>query len=162
MKKISILFVFALLLMAGTSLKAQPYKTALGLRATYWWGLTVKHNMSDRGAIEGILHTRWGGFILTGLYEHHFPALGVDGLRWYLGGGAHIGFWGNKYNNGNYWFDDNNSSRVGIGFDLIGGLEYTIPSVPINLSIDYKPGFNVYPGAVPYGDDGAFSIRYVF
>ena len=162
MKKLSILFVFVALFFASSSLKAQAYNTGVGLRLTAWWGLTVKHNLNEKAAIEGLLNTRWGGFIITGLYEHHFPAFGQDGLRWYFGGGAHVGFWGNKYNNGNYWFDDNGRSQVGIGLDLIGGIEYTLPSIPLNFSLDIKPGFNFIPSATPYYDDGALSIRYVF
>ncbi len=56
-------------------------------------GLTVKHFISQRSALEGLLSTRWRGFEITGLYEVHNNAFDVERLNWYFGGGGHIGFW---------------------------------------------------------------------
>mgnify|MGYP001615571992 CR=1 FL=1 len=48
-----------------------------------------------------------------------------------------------------------------LGVDGIIGLEYVFDGVPINLSLDYKPSFNITPGFFdPSG--GALSIRYYF
>jgi len=48
---------------------AQDYKTGIGLRGDYFNGLTVKHFIASKAAIEGILSSRWQGFQVTGLYE---------------------------------------------------------------------------------------------
>ena len=162
MKRFTLIFLFIGMAWTNSLLKAQPEGLSLGVRLTNWWGLTAKYNFSEVGAIEGIANTRWGGYIIHGLYEHHFPAFKIQGMRWYVGGGAHIGFWSDRYNNGNYWFADSRSGGVGIGLDLIGGLEYTIPDLPLNISLDIKPGFNFVPSALPFYDDGAISVRYVF
>lgn len=161
MKKFALLITLMLFLAVGQVAKAQTYTTGIGLRLTNWYGLTIKHHLSDANAIEGILNTRWGGLLITGLYEHHFPAFGQDGLRWYVGIGGHIGFW-NRYDNRNRWFYDDNDARTAVGIDLIGGIEYTIPDVPINLSLDFKPGINLVPYSYWIYDDLALSVRYVF
>ena len=49
---------------------AQDYRTGIGLRAGVPYGLTIKHFLTKSNALEGILASRWGGFIITGLYEN--------------------------------------------------------------------------------------------
>lgn len=161
MKKYAFLLLLPLMMLSRNEVKAQ-YQTALGVRAALALGLTVKHHLDDVNALEGIVQTRWGGILITGLYEIHFPAFQTSGLRWYLGGGAHVGVWGN--NSGSPWFADNGNGDGGsvIGVDGIIGLEYTLEDVPINLSIDYKPTFNFVPQTYFNSDNGAISIRYVF
>ncbi|MDA3780992.1 MAG: hypothetical protein PF487_12345, partial [Bacteroidales bacterium] len=99
---------------------AQEYNTGIGFRGGFSNGLTVKHFMGEKNAIEGILTTRWQGFNITGLYEIHNRAFEVEGLNWYYGFGGHIGFW-----NGSdvSWADDDASYSV-IGVDGVLGLEY--------------------------------------
>lgn len=162
MRKLTLVFTLTLLILLGAKAQAQSYTTGIGLRIAPWYGFTIKHHLSDDTAIEGIIHTRWRGLLVTVLYEKHFPAFGQDGLRWYIGAGGHVGFWNdNRYRN-NPWFYDHPNSHVGIGVDLIGGIEYTIPDVPINISLDIKPGFNIVPGFYTIYDDGALSVRFVF
>lgn len=157
MKKIFWLALFSFMGLGIQQANAQ-YTTAIGIRGALSPGVSIKHHLAPDNAIEAILVTRWGGVIATGLYEVHFPALGVDNLRWYIGGGGHVGIWSN--NNNNPWFDSDGA--VVIGLDGIGGLEYTIPDLPINVSIDWKPGFNLVGHTGFWADDGALSIRYVF
>ena len=95
MKKIILTFTLALFITALAS--AQDYDTGVGLRLGFSNGLTVKHFLSQRSAVEGLLSTRWHGFELTGLYEVHDNAFDVDRLNWYFGGGGHIGFWNGDY-----------------------------------------------------------------
>ncbi len=82
-------------------------------------------------------------FLITGLYEYENIAFNAPGLNWYMGGGAHIGFW-NKYNSKANWWNYNNhpDSYTVFGVDFIIGLEYAFGQVPLNIAIDYKPGFN--------------------
>jgi hypothetical protein len=49
-----------------------------------------------------------------------------------------------------------------IGIDGILGLEYNFVEVPINLSIDWKPSFNIVNNHDFWADGGALSIRYIF
>lgn len=48
----------------------QDYNTGIGLRAGYSNGLTIKHFIGERNAVEGIISSRWQGFNITGLYEY--------------------------------------------------------------------------------------------
>ena len=149
--------LFVLLASAGT-LQAQ-YTNAIGIRGALAPGLTLKHHLTHDHAVEAIVQTRWRGVMVTGLYEVHFPALGVDNLRWYLGGGGHLGVWSQTTSN-NPWFE--NEGGVVIGFDGIGGIEYTLEDIPLNFSLDWKPGFNLIGHSGLYASDGALSIRYAF
>jgi hypothetical protein len=138
---------------------AQDYTTGIGFRGGLSNGLTVKHFISSNTAIEGILSTRWQGFEITGLYEIHNEAFNTDQLKWYYGFGGHIGFWdGNNAS----WADNKDKSYTVIGIDGILGLEYSFKEVPINLSLDWKPTFNLIGYSGFWGDGGALSIRYIF
>jgi len=151
MKKI--LFVSIVLITAGLiNLKAQDYKTSAGIRAGLSTGITLKHFIATSDAVEGILTTRYGGFNVTGLYERHGGAFDTDHLYYFYGGGAHIGMWAEK---------DSPTYTV-IGIDGIIGLEYVFTEIPFNLSLDWKPGFNLIGYSGFWGDEVALSFRYTF
>lgn len=156
MRKLSLTVI--LLLCILTLSEAQDYKTGIGFRGGFSQGLTLKHFINSKNAIEGLLLTRWSGFGITGLYEIHNEAFDVPTLKWYYGFGAHIGFW-----NGDYvsWGTPGNSYSV-FGLDGIIGIEYSFNEAPINIGLDWKPAVNLfgYPGF--WADGGAISIRYIF
>ena len=156
MKKLILTFVvsFCLLIIAG----AQDYKTGIGLRGGLYYGLTVKHFISEKAALEGLLSTRWSGFEITGLYEVHNRAFDVDRLNWYFGGGAHIGVYNGNHTN----WGTVGTNYTNIGIDGILGLEYNFNEIPLNLSLDWKPSFNLAGYSGFWGDGGALSIRYIF
>ncbi len=148
--------VFALMMGLGllNESKAQTYATGIGLRAGVSNGLTVKHFIQSDVALEGILHTRWEGLVITGLYEVHKNIREVRGLRWFYGGGAHIGSWNSR--------SDKYPGTTILGIDGIIGLDYKFADAPINLSLDYKPAFNIINGGGFWGDEVALSIRFTF
>jgi hypothetical protein len=155
-RKVVFLIAFALLL-SFSATKAQPYKTGLGVRLGTFSGLTVKHFVSSKNALEGILSFRWGGTAITGLYEWQKQIKGAPGLDWEIGLGGHIGFWdSNKY----YWARDNSSAIVGLDFIL--GLEYTFKDAPFSIGLDWKPAFNIIGDDHWWSDGAALSIRYNF
>jgi len=157
MKKI--FHTLALLITFTIALNAQDYNTGVGIRGGLSNGLTVKHFISSNTALEGLLSLRWKGAYIAGLYEIHAPAFDVPRLNWYYGFGGHLGFW-NGYND-HRWFDDDKSYTV-LGVDGIVGLEYNIEAIPFNVSLDWKPGFNVIGHFGFWGDELALSIRYIF
>lgn len=147
-----------LLVLSTGNLMAQDYKTAVGLRGGAGLGITVKHFINEKAALEGIVNSRWDGFNITGLYEVHVNAFNTTGLNWYYGGGAHIGFWdGNNVP----WINDVDSYTI-IGIDFIGGLEYRMEDFPLVVSVDWKPAINFSGYTGFWGDNGAFSVRYCF
>jgi hypothetical protein len=153
------LLLFSFLTVGNESFAQTDYKTAIGLRAGSGNGLTVKHFITDRNALEGILYARWNGLIVGGLYEVHRDIRDVRGLQWFYGGGAHLGTWNNRANP--RWGNPNESYTV-VGIDGIVGLDYKIQTIPINLSLDWKPAFNFTGNAGFWGDEVALSIRYTF
>ena len=134
----------------------RDYNTIIGLRGGWFNGITVKHFIGENKALEGILSTRWLGFNITGLYKIHHNAFDVTGLNWYYGGSGHIGFWEGS----NVKWSSNNNAYTVIGIDGILGLEYNFDEILINISIDWKPAFNII-GHTSFWGDGAFSIRYI-
>jgi hypothetical protein len=157
MKKL--IFLLVLSLLSVVTLNAQDYNTGIGIRGGLSNGLTVKHFIGSDTAIEGLLSTRWRGFNITGLYEIHDQAFDTPRLNWYYGFGGHIGFWGGYKNHP--WFEDDASYTV-IGIDGIIGIEYNIEPIPFNISLDWKPGFNIIGYTGFWGDELAFSLRYIF
>ena len=160
-----------------TSTGDQSYRTGLGLRLGYESGLTIKHFVNANGAIEGILSRGWGygGFRITGLYEFQKAFANGKGLQWYAGIGAHIGFYNGNYygykyygyygegyydKNGNWHPTGYRDHYTTVGIDGILGLEYVFADVPLSLSLDIKPYFDIIGRGDRFGD-GALSIRYV-
>jgi hypothetical protein len=149
-----------LILFAAFSLSSygQDYRTSLGLRAGLPYGLTVKHFLNKYNALEGMLASSWGGFVITGLYENEHWTGEYPGLNWFWGFGGHAGFW-----------DAGRNPRIEatytgavIGADAILGLEYTFDEIPLNLSLDLLPTINLIGNTGWGGINGALSVRYVF
>jgi hypothetical protein len=138
---------------------SQNYKSAIGLRLGYPVSVTYKHFISDPGAIEVFAGFRTWEFYswinIGGLYQHHNPISGVDGLQWYFGGGASVFFWNYKNN-----FADS-GSNTSVGILGVLGLDYKFDSAPVNLSVDWVPTFFVNGYGSGFGGGyGAFSARY--
>ena len=156
MKKI--IFVM-IVIAAATGLFAMDYGTGIGVRGGLSNGITVKHFINEKTAVEGLLSSRWGGLNITGLYEiHNATAFDVTHLNWYYGLGAHIGFWSGKDVK---WAEDDKDYTV-IGIDGIIGIEYNFEELPFNIGLDWKPAFNLTGNTEFWGDGGALSLRFVF
>ncbi len=138
---------------------AQDYLTGLGLRGGLSNGITVKHFINERDAVEGILTTRWQGFKITGMLERHMVAFDTDGLFFFYGAGAHIGFW-SGYDD-HPWFDNTDTHSV-LGIDGVIGLEYVFAEIPVSLGLDWKPEFNLIGYTGFAADEFALSVRYLF
>lgn len=162
------LFVGVFLIIAlPESAQAQigaDYKTSVGVRLSPWYGVSAKHFMSSSDALEGILNSRWDALKITGLYERHALAFDEPGLKFYYGGGAHVGFFGTRY--GNYWgpVDYRGHGGAILGLDGILGIEYTIQDqeIPLNVSLDWKPVFDLVPWPGFRGVEVAVTVRYIF
>jgi hypothetical protein len=137
---------------AQSNIGSHDYKTALGVKF-YPGAVTLKHFIKDDAAIEGIGYFWNRGSRITGLYEFHGDISGVDGLKWYIGPGAHVGFYNTKYGGGS-----------SVGVDGVLGLDYKIREAPIDFSLDWQPSFefgNNYGNGFS-GNWGGLAIRYVF
>ncbi|MCF8309286.1 MAG: hypothetical protein K9I68_09785 [Bacteroidales bacterium] len=155
----SFIFIIAL---AATTYGQNDYNQAIGVRGGLYNGVTYKKALSSNNYLEILGSIRWGGAVVTGLYEVT-KNLDPDTprLNWYYGFGAHIGLW-SDYND-NAWFDEDADDFMAIGVDGIIGIEYTFEEVPINLSADWKPVINLIGADNAVGFFGAAaSVRYVF
>jgi hypothetical protein len=148
--------VLLLLLMAGfvvnawaqTEVPSPAYRFALGVRLsnstpTLNNSITGKYFVTDRSAVEGLISfgSRFG---MGALLEIHKPT-NVEGLRWFYGGGAFVGF-----ENGDTY----------LGPTGVLGLDYKFTNVPINLSLDWKPELNFIPDIDFVPDAFALSVRF--
>jgi hypothetical protein len=135
---------------ASAQNNSSSYKTAVGVKF-YPGAITVKHFVKETAALEGLAYFWDKGFRFTGLYELHYDLLQVEGLKWYVGPGAHIGFYNNKHYDGSTLF----------GIDGIIGVDYKIKGAPLNLSIDWNPSFEFGDGS-GFESFGGLAIRFAF
>lgn len=163
MKKI-LMLVGMVMTMSVFTAKAQEmdqsYKTALGVKLWHnGAGITLKQFIGQNHALEGIGYFWNGGARITGLYEFHFDIAGAPGLKWYVGPGAHIGFYQNGYKDPYGYYSTGTSY---IGLDGVLGLDYKFDGAPINLSLDWQPSIEFGDGRGFYGGWGGLGIRYTF
>ena len=150
--KLKTFLIAAILCAFSSTISAQNYKTAIGVRTGFFNGITIKNFVSPYSAFEGIANIRWGGVILTGLYEWQREVPLAPGFDYFLGAGAHIGVFNN------YKWDKDVSTILGL--DVILGLEYTFPSEPITIALDYKPAFNLIGDNRIWADGLGISFRF--
>ncbi|AFL84576.1 hypothetical protein Belba_2002 [Belliella baltica DSM 15883] len=148
------------------------------MRGGFTSGVSLKHFISSRGALEFVVGSRWHGVSISGMYQmHQSGALGVPELSWVYGLGARVGHYDRYY----YYYgyrgpgncqDPNNPRcypyynryRTGgftaVGLLGIGGLEYKFKDIPFTLGIDLIPYFyfNHWGGSFI---DGSISVRYI-
>jgi hypothetical protein len=126
------------------------YTSAIGVRF-YPGAITYKQKIINDNVIEGVAYF-WKGTRITGLYEHYYSIIGMDGLHWFVGPGIHMSFYDNQNFSGSYF-----------GLDGILGLDYKLKNAPLNISIDWQPSFD-FGGENGSGFNGGFGglgIRYV-
>ena len=155
MKKI--LFTFSILLSISSyaqEILSTQYQTAIGAKVSSGVALSYKHFVNDNQAIEAQSMFFNQGIRLIGMYQFHFYNIeGLNGLAWYIGPGAHVGFWTPKYKK-------EYGSFIDIGIDGVVGLDYKIPSLPINLSLDWQPSFGLIGDAGIQPQFGGLAVRY--
>lgn len=158
MKKLALSIIVVLLFSFGvvnaqnrTSFNAtSSYTTAVGVKF-YPGAISVKHFTNENTALEGLGYFWNKGIRITGLYEIHGDVSAMNGLKWYMGPGAHVGFYDAKY-----------GGSTSIGVDGVLGMDYKIEGAPINLSVDWQPSFEFGSkdenGFI--GNWGGFSVRF--
>lgn len=173
MKKITLLVAFVATI--GIVNAQSDYSKAIGVRVSPPSNYDViaasfKTFLTDAGAIE--LNAGFGGHrynipgddyrtnsvSFSAAYQHHFDIKPVDGLKWYIGGGATVFHTSSTYKNSGY-------RGTGVGLFPTGGADYKFKSIPLNVSADWRPTFLVTaPGdyANFLGDKFGVSARYTF
>jgi len=106
------------------------YKTAIGVKF-YPTGVTLKTFVKSNAAFEAIGYFWDKGTRITALYEYHQDLTQSGNLKWYIGPGAHVGFYKADFFNGG----------TSVGIDGVLGLDYKFPGIPINVSLDWQPSY---------------------
>lgn len=157
MKRTIVLAAICLLTIRGISQNmGTSYKTALGVKVLDGAGISIKHFTSPNVALEGIGFFWNRGARITGLYEFHGDINGAPGLKYYIGPGAHVGFYNKDY------YYKNNFGGTFIGVDGVLGLDYKFKGAPINFALDWQPSFEFGDGQGFVGSWGGFAVRYTF
>ncbi len=166
MKKTISILVFLTLCFFGTTLSAQSYSSAIGLRLGAPGALSYKFFINETSALElygsyrrrGVLSYHWTSYGMGGTYQVHNDLSSVaDGLQWFYGGGAGINFYS--------WSDDTyfkNEGSLGLLVHGALGLDYRFSEAPVNLSLDWNPTIALTGYGNGFGAGyGALSIRYI-
>lgn len=137
------------------------YRTGVGLRLG--WpiiGLSVKHFVTKRTALEFIAAQQYRGASLTILVEKHLPTR-RPGVYWYYGVGADVGrFEGAVFPDlhGNYYNDDH---VISFGIAGVFGIEANIHETPLSAGFDLKPHIGLYnPGGSVL--EAAVTLKYIW
>jgi hypothetical protein len=163
MKRIGIIVLLAIGISQTSQAQVNPH--AIGIRGGsgnfgYGGEISYQHGLGSANRLEvdlgwrgnngnGYRHTA-----ITGVY--HWVWNITNGLNWYVGPGAQIGLYQDKWNN------NNDGITLGLGGQI--GIEYDFNTLgaPILLGLDTRPmwGFNGGVSGIGYG--GAFSLRFTF
>lgn len=104
MKKITLITSFFLLFAIVSNAQeintGSSYKTAIGVKVFDGGGVSLKTFVKNNTALEGLLYFWNKGTRVTGLYEIHGDIAGAEGLKWYVGPGAHLAFYNSNYGGG--------------------------------------------------------------
>ncbi len=143
--------------------QVQDYKSAVGLRFGYPLSISYKTFINEKAALEGIVGFRsyaYYSWINVGaFYQHHMAINSVDGLAWYLGGGANVYLW--SYDN--TYYPNNDYASTSFGISGVIGLDYKFKDIPLNLSVDWMPTVIIggeFLGGFG-GSYGGLSARYI-
>lgn len=163
--------VTTLILLITFALSAQDRVSSLGVRFGGVSGLSFKYIDSDLTGFEIIAGAKDGGLQMTGLVQKFKPVAtnNVGGFFLYAGGGAHAGYSKSTYTSsvmveGKYYYSSYELARPVFGGDFILGAEYHFETIPLHLSLDYKPYFELFGEKSFRLDlwDIGFTIKYAF
>lgn len=126
MKQAGVFFAIVLSVFIINSANAQDYKAAIGIRFSSKAALvnnsvSLKYFFTEKTAVEGLI-TFNDPFALGLLVEQHKPLL-TNKFKYFYGAGFYGAFAGSR--------------RAGLQGVL--GLDYKVPMIPMNFSIDWKP-----------------------
>ncbi|WP_153796116.1 hypothetical protein [Foetidibacter luteolus] len=136
------------------------YDRALGLKFPGGFSVSYKQFLTETNNVEVLGTFKGGGFRLTGLYEFNFYTLDVEGLSWFVGPGAHIGFGKEDQLSAENKTTTKNTADLGI--DGIIGLDYKFRDLPLNVSLDWQPSIVIAGNTNFSGAYGGLGIRYTF
>lgn len=153
---IVLVIVLGIIYKADAQVLGSEYRTAIGVKV-YPGAISIKHFVRSNTALEGLASFWRYGFRFTGLYEYHGEINGAPGLQWYVGPGAHLGFYNDRWSR--RYVDEDNTLDFGI--DGVLGLDYKINGAPLNFSLDWQPSFTIISDP-QFRSWGGLGVRFTF
>ena len=142
MKKILtvIVAVFAFVALAS----AQP--RALGVRVGWGGEVSYQHTMGGENFLE--VDAGWGANAVSVGAAYDFQIAPVGPFGFYAGPSAQV------------WMGGDDDFVLGVGAQV--GLEYIFPSFPLQISLDWRPVFDLIPSTGFGWQSVGLGIRYAF
>ncbi len=144
MKKIIV--ILAALVSFAVVASAQP--RALGVRAGYGAELSYQHTLGAENFLEVDAGWWQNGLSVAAAYDFSVAPVGPFGF--YAGPAAHM-----------VLVNGEESSDLGLGVGAQLGLEYIFP-FPLQISLDWRPMFNLIPSTGFGWNSIALGLRYAF
>ena len=152
-------FVLLLMFLSVFANAQRDYTTSLGMSLGPFSGISAKHFVSDKNALEGVFAGRWSGSVALATFQRHQSAFNKERLFFYYGGGFHVGWW-NLEKRIHPWFKATGDYTV-FGLTTVGGIEYTVLSPWMTFSLDWKPLLNLTGYSGFHADGLSISIRFI-
>ena len=142
MKKIFavVVAVFAFVALAS----AQP--RALGVRVGWGGEISYQHTLGAENFLE--VDAGWGANSVSIGAAYDFQIAPVGPFGFYAGPSAQV------------WMGGDNDFVLGVGAQV--GLEYIFPSFPLQISLDWRPVFDIVPSTGFGWQSVGLGIRYAF
>lgn len=169
------LFLAVSLMMCAFALQAQTKAVGLRFAGGNTSGAEISYQMPIGGETNRLQldlggnfdsdnGSNYAAFGLTGTYQWMWDLSSVtEGLAWYAGPGASIGFWTLDFSQeiNDFGIDDDSGMSLAIGG--IVGIEYSFADFPVQVSLDSRPMWNL-SGADDYDSNlgASLAIRYKF
>ena len=150
MKKLFL--VLALTAGLTMALNAQDMSKAIGIRGGWGAELSYQHPLSSSNRLEVDLGLNFldgtNSLFATGIYQWVWDLSQhlAPGFKWYAGAGPVLGL---------------HTSKFLVGAVGQVGIEYNF-NIPLQLSLDYRPGYVFIPETWPIYDAISFGVRYKF
>lgn len=146
------LALFAVIALAG----AANAQNALGVRGAFGSNNGAELSFQlGMGSNRLELDLGWAGhehdayYNLSGIYQWTGSISGNFG--WFAGLGANIGWWNGPADN-----------NLGLGFLVQAGLEYDFQAIPLQVTLDARPQWDVLGAHSGFGYGLALGLRYMF
>lgn len=141
-------FILVMAAVLGLAVVAAAQPRAIGIRAGYGAELSYQHTMGGNNFGELDLGWSLGAFSAGFAYDFSIAPLGPINL--YLGPQVQLGLYAGE------------TSVFAVGAGAQIGFEYCFPTIPLQISLDWKPTFYFVP-ATAFGWQGlALGLRYLF
>lgn len=142
----TLLLLFSILI--TTSVSAQMYERSVGVRLGYSSGIFFDKQNDDLSSYRFMMSVHEGGRYFTAMkyFRRYKTDRLPENISFYYGYGAHAGYvkWYQQGEDESYGYYLQKRSAPVVGFDALIGLSYDFEKLPISLTCDIKPFFDLW------------------